>query len=133
MVYEKYLTPLYFKDVKVLWTGRYGPTNLLMASKPIRKLEDMKGKIMGFGGGRTPPLIFKALGAASESIQSADVYTSLEKKVIDGILFPLSTLRADPPVWTMRSPKVGTSLRCVPMISPVRSIKICELYIVPVV
>jgi TRAP-type transport system periplasmic protein len=94
MVYEKYLIPLYFKDVKVLWTGRYGPTNFLMAGKPVRKLEDLKGKIIGFGGGRTPPLILKALGAASESIQSADVYTSLDKKVIDGMLFPLSTLRA---------------------------------------
>ncbi len=94
MVYEKYLTPLYFKDVKVLWTGRYGPTNFLMAAKPVRKLEDLKGRIIGFGGGRTPPFILKALGAASESIQSAEVYTSLEKKVIDGMLFPLSTLRA---------------------------------------
>ena len=94
MVYEKYLIPLYFKDVKVLWTGRYGPTNFLMAGKPVRKLEDMRGKIIGFGGGRTPPLILKALGASSESIQSADVYTSLDKKVIDGMLFPLSTLRA---------------------------------------
>jgi len=94
MVYEKYLTPLYFKDVKVLWTGRYGPGSFLLGAKPVRKLEDLRSKIIGFGGGRTPPLILKALGAAAESIQSQDVYTSLEKKVIDGMLFPLSTLRA---------------------------------------
>ena len=93
MVYEKYLTPLYFKDIKILWTGRFGLNNLHMAAKPVRNLEDLKGKIIGFGGGKTPPLVLKALGAAPESIHSPDVYTSLEKKVIDGMFFPLDTLR----------------------------------------
>ena len=93
MVYDKYLTPLYFKDIKILWTGRFGLNNLQMASKPVRNLEDMKGKIVGFGGGKTPPLVLKALGAAPESIQSPDIYTSLEKKVIDGMFFPLDGLR----------------------------------------
>jgi TRAP-type transport system periplasmic protein len=93
MVYEKYLTPLYFKDIKILWTGRFGLNNLQMAAKPVRTLEDMKGKIVGFGGGKTPPLVLKALGASPESIMSNDIYTSLEKKVIDGMLFPLDGLR----------------------------------------
>jgi TRAP-type C4-dicarboxylate transport system substrate-binding protein len=93
MVYDKYLTPLYFKDIKILWTGRFGLNNLQMASKPVRNLEDMKGKIIGFGGGKTPPLVLKALGAAPESIQSPDIYTSLDKKVIDGMFFPLDGLR----------------------------------------
>jgi len=93
MVYEKYLTPLYFKDIKILWTGRFGLNNFQMAAKPVRKLEDLKGKIIGFGGGKTPPLVLKALGAAPESIHSPDIYTSLEKKVIDGMLFPLDGLR----------------------------------------
>jgi TRAP-type C4-dicarboxylate transport system substrate-binding protein len=64
-----------------------------MASKPVRNLEEMKGKIIGFGGGKTPPLVLKALGAAPESIQSPDIYTSLDKKVIDGMFFPLDGLR----------------------------------------
>jgi len=93
MVYEKYLTPLYFKDIKILWTGRFGLNSLLMAGMPVRRLEDVKGKIIGFGGGKTPPLVLKALGASPESIQSNDVYTSLEKKVIDGMMFPLDSLR----------------------------------------
>jgi TRAP-type C4-dicarboxylate transport system substrate-binding protein len=93
MVYDKYLTPLYFKDIKILWTGRFGLDNLLMASKPVRNLEDMKGKIIGFGGGKTPPLLLKALGAAPETIHSPDIYTSLDKKVIDGMFFPLDGLR----------------------------------------
>jgi TRAP-type C4-dicarboxylate transport system substrate-binding protein len=93
MVYNKYLTPLYFKDVKVLWSGRFGLNNLHMAAKPVRNLEDMKGKVIGFGGGKTPPLVLRALGAAPESIQSPDIYTSLERKVIDGMFFPLDALR----------------------------------------
>ena len=93
LVYEKYLTPLYFKDIKILWTGRFGLNSLHMASKPVRNLEDMKGKIIGFGGGKTPPFVLKALGASPETIRSPDIYTSLEKKVIDGMLFPLDGLR----------------------------------------
>ncbi len=93
MVYNKYLIPLYFKEVKILWTGRFGLNSLHMAAKPVRKLEDLKGNIIGFGGGKTPPLVLKALGASPESIQSPDIYTSLEKKVIDGMLFPIDALR----------------------------------------
>ncbi|HUL23660.1 MAG TPA: TRAP transporter substrate-binding protein [Thermodesulfobacteriota bacterium] len=92
MVYEKYLIPRYFKDVKILYTGRFGLDNLLMAEKPVRKLEDMKGKVMGFGGGATPPLIFSALGASSESIQTHEIYTSLEKKIVDGTYYPFDAL-----------------------------------------
>jgi TRAP-type C4-dicarboxylate transport system substrate-binding protein len=92
MVYEKYLAPRYFKDVKILYTGRFGLDNLLMADKPVRKLEDMKGKIIGFGGGKTPPLVLGALGASAESIQPHDLYTSLEKKVVDGMFYPFDAL-----------------------------------------
>lgn len=93
MVYEKYLNPLYFKDIKILWTGRFGLNSIHMGSKPVRNLEDLKGKIIGFGGGKTPPLVLKSLGASPESIQSPDIYTSLEKKVIDGMLFPIDSLK----------------------------------------
>jgi TRAP-type C4-dicarboxylate transport system substrate-binding protein len=92
MVYDKYLIPRYFKDIKILYTGRFGLDNFLMADKPIRKLEDMKGKIMGFGGGKTPPLIFAALGASSETVITHDLYTSLEKKIIDGTYYPFDAL-----------------------------------------
>ena len=92
MIYEKYLTPRYFKDIKILWTGRFGLNNFHMAEKPVRKLEDMKGKVMGFPGGKTPPLVLRALGSSVEMIRSPDIYTSLERKVIDGMMFPLDGL-----------------------------------------
>lgn len=93
MVYEKYLIPRYFQDVKILWTGRFGLNNIHMAEKPVRNLEDMKGKVIGFPGGKTPPLVLGALAASAEMIRSPDIYTSLERKVIDGMMFPLDGLR----------------------------------------
>jgi TRAP-type transport system periplasmic protein len=93
MVYEKYLQPLYFKDVKILWSGRFGLNNLHMAAVPVKQLEDLKGKVIGFPGGRVSPLYLKALGPAVEMVKSGDAYTSLEKKVIDGMIFPMDSLR----------------------------------------
>jgi len=51
MVYDNYLTPLYFKEYKNTLDGRFGLNSLHMAAKPVRNLEDLKGKIIGFGGG----------------------------------------------------------------------------------
>jgi len=92
-VYENYLIPMYFKDIKILWTGRFALNNLLMAKKPVRKLEDLKGKIIGFPSGKTPPLVIKALGGTAERIFPPDIYSSLEKNIIDGVLFPIDSLR----------------------------------------
>jgi TRAP-type C4-dicarboxylate transport system substrate-binding protein len=93
MVYDKYLTPRYFQDVKVLWTGRFGLNNLHMAAEPVRKLEDFKGKVIGFPGGRVAPMFLKVLGPSAEMIKPGDIYTSLERKVIDGVIFPLDSLK----------------------------------------
>jgi hypothetical protein len=51
MVYDRYLIPQYFRDVKVLWNGRFSLNVLQMPSKPIRRLEDIKGLVIGFAGG----------------------------------------------------------------------------------
>ncbi len=93
IVFEKYLIPMYFKDVKILWTGRFALNNLLMVSKPVRRIEDLKGKIIGFPSGKTPPLVIRALGGTPERIFPPEIYTSLEKKIIDGVLFPIDSLR----------------------------------------
>ena len=91
MVYAKYLIPLYFKDVKVLWNGRYQPNVIHMAKDPVRKLEDIKGKVIGFPGGRLFPAYIKTIGASPIQAPSPDVYTMLEKGVIDGMIFPFET------------------------------------------
>ncbi|HEX9896955.1 MAG TPA: hypothetical protein VGA85_04750, partial [Dehalococcoidales bacterium] len=50
MVHEKYLNPIYFKDVKVLWKGRFQPNVIHMAKRPVRTLNDIKGQIIGIPG-----------------------------------------------------------------------------------
>ena len=94
MVHEKYLIPIYFKDVKVLWKGRYQPNVIQMAKKPARTLEDMKGQVIGFPGGRILPRYIKALGASPEQSPGPEVYTNLEKGIIDGQILPFETQMA---------------------------------------
>jgi TRAP-type C4-dicarboxylate transport system substrate-binding protein len=93
MVYDKYLKPRYFQNVKVLWTGRFGLSNLHMVEKPVAKLEDFKGKVIGFAGGRVIPMFLKVLGPSAEMIRPGDVYTALERKVVDGTFYPLDSLK----------------------------------------
>ncbi len=94
MVHEKYLIPIYFKDVKVLWKGRYQPNVIQMAKKPVRTLEDIKGLVIGFPGGKILPAYIKAIGASPEQSPAPEVYTNLEKGIIDGQILPFETQMA---------------------------------------
>jgi TRAP-type C4-dicarboxylate transport system substrate-binding protein len=94
MVHEKYLNPIYFKDVKVLWKGRFQPNVIHMAKKPVRSLNDIKGQVIGFPGGRIIPAYIKALGASPEQSPSPEVYTNLEKGIINGQVLPFETQMA---------------------------------------
>jgi TRAP-type transport system periplasmic protein len=91
MVYEKYLIPHQFKDIKVLWTDRFEPNVLHLVKKPVRTVEDIKGLMIGFPGGSLPPMFIKALGASPEMVTAPDMYTSLERGMIDAELIPLET------------------------------------------
>jgi len=94
MVHEKYLSPIYFKDVKVLWKGRYQPNVIHMAKKPVRTLNDIKGQIIGIPGGRLLPAYVKALGGSPELSPTPEVYTNLEKGIINGQILPFETQMA---------------------------------------
>jgi len=94
MVHEKYLIPIHFKDVKVLWKGRYQPNVIQMAKKPVRTLENIKGRIIGFPGGKIIPAFIMALGASPEQSPAPEVYTNLEKGIIDGQVLPFETQMA---------------------------------------
>jgi TRAP-type C4-dicarboxylate transport system substrate-binding protein len=94
MIHKKYLIPIYFTDVKVLWKGRYQPNVIQMAKKPVRTLEDMKGHVIGFPGGRILPRYIKALGASPEQSPAPEVYTNLEKGIINGQILPFETQMA---------------------------------------
>jgi len=94
LVMEKYITPAYFKDMKVLFTGRYQPNVIHLVKKPIRKLEDIKGLIISVPGGKTNIDMVKALGGSPETVKTPDVYTALERGMVDGHILPLSTQRS---------------------------------------
>jgi TRAP-type C4-dicarboxylate transport system substrate-binding protein len=88
-VYEEYLAPLQFSDVKILWTGRFEPNVLHMAEKPVRTVDDLKGLILGFPGGSIPPMFIQAMGASPERVTAPDLYTAMERGMIDGDIMPL--------------------------------------------
>jgi TRAP-type C4-dicarboxylate transport system substrate-binding protein len=89
MVYTKYLIPNQFKDMKILWTARFEPNVLHMVKKPVRTVDDMKGLMVGYPGGSLPAEYLKTFGASPEVIMAPDIYTSLERGMIDGQLMPL--------------------------------------------
>jgi len=91
MVYEKYLNPIHFKDVKVLWKSRFQPNVLHMAKKPVRTIKDIKGQIIGIPGGKILASFLKLLGASPELSPSPEVYTNLEKGIINGQILPFET------------------------------------------
>jgi TRAP-type C4-dicarboxylate transport system substrate-binding protein len=90
-VYEKYLTPINFKEVKVLWTGRTG-ANVIMSTKPVRTVEDAKGLIAGYPGGRILMRLLQTAGASPVQVSAPDMYTNLEKRVTDGQVIPLEAM-----------------------------------------
>lgn len=91
MIHEKYLNPIHFKDVKILWKSRFQPNVLHMAKKPIRKLEDIKGQIIGIPGGKIIASFLRLIGASPELSPSPEVYTNLEKGIINGQILPFET------------------------------------------
>jgi TRAP-type C4-dicarboxylate transport system substrate-binding protein len=88
-VYNKFLIPYHYKDVKVLWTGRFEPNVLHLAKKPVRTMEDMKGLVIGFPGGRLQPKLITAVGASPEQVTVVDMYTAMERGMIAGQIIPL--------------------------------------------
>lgn len=70
--------------MKVLFWMDYGYTALI-GKKPMRKLEDFKGKrIRGYGEISTE--ILKALGGAPVFLSVGEVYMALQRGTIDGVL-----------------------------------------------
>jgi len=88
-VYQKFLIPYHYKDVKVLWTGRFEPNVLHLAKKPVRTMEDIKGLVIGFPGGKLLPKLISAVGASPEQVTVVDMYTALERGMIGGQIIPL--------------------------------------------
>jgi TRAP-type C4-dicarboxylate transport system substrate-binding protein len=69
------------------------PVNVVLtATKPVNKMEDLKG--MTVRGQGFIAEVVTALGATSRSIPMAEAYEAMQKKVIEGLMIPMETLRA---------------------------------------
>ncbi|MBP1695477.1 MAG: transporter substrate-binding protein [Deltaproteobacteria bacterium] len=69
------------------------PVNVVLsATKPVYKLEDLKGMTLrglGFIAG-----VVSALGATPRPIPTPEAYEAMQKNVIDGLMIPMETMRA---------------------------------------
>jgi TRAP-type C4-dicarboxylate transport system substrate-binding protein len=88
--FDKY-KPTEWKDVHVLYVNTSGPVILQTVSKPVKTLEDLKGLKIRATGRITD--VVKALGAVPIPLEMPDVYESLRRGVIEGIMVDLSTLK----------------------------------------
>ncbi len=74
-------------DVQVMYLHGHGPGLLHTKTKAVRKLEDIKGlKIRSHG---TTAKVVKALGGTPVAMPMPETYTSLQKGVVDGAVYPI--------------------------------------------
>lgn len=92
-LYKKGYFDIDFKDVKVLYLAAVGPYEYQMGKKPVRTLADVKDlKIRAAGKIHTD--IVKALGSVPVGMPAPDIYSALDKGVIDGAFVPWSFMKS---------------------------------------
>ena len=80
-----------YKDYKVLWFYSCGPGQLHSVTKPIHRVEDLKGMKMRSPGAYMTKAL-KLCGANPVGMPISKLTMSLQKKVIDGVLTPYSAV-----------------------------------------
>jgi TRAP-type C4-dicarboxylate transport system substrate-binding protein len=81
-LYDKYLKNEY-KDVKVLELSTASPKYLFFVTKPIKTMEDLKGTRVD-AVGRTEGKIVQLLGGSPQVVPFPELYSGLERGIIDG-------------------------------------------------
>ncbi|MFC1867477.1 TRAP transporter substrate-binding protein [Thermodesulfobacteriota bacterium] len=94
MLFKKYLSPIEFKDVRVLWTARFEPYALQMVKKPVRTITEVRGLSIGMVGGKIAAAMLKAIGASPEVVVMPEMYTALERGMVDGVIMAKQPLLA---------------------------------------
>jgi TRAP-type transport system periplasmic protein len=84
-VLEKYAYSREFKDVKVLWLFPMPPHGIINRQS-IEKMEDMKGQKIRVEG-KYENMMVEGLGGSGVYLSPMDLYSSLERGVIDGVIF----------------------------------------------
>lgn len=83
--------PKELADTQLMFAYGISP-GVLMTTKPVRTLADLKGLQIRASGANVDTL--KALGAVPVGITVAETYDSISKGVVDGALLPAETLKA---------------------------------------
>ena len=90
-VYEKYLMDEH-KDTKVLWLFCHGAGQVFTTKKQVKTLEDIKGmKIRS--PGKIMSEVLQKFGASPVGMPITQVYTGLERGLLDGVIAPWETMR----------------------------------------
>ncbi len=90
-VYEKYLMDEH-KDTKVLWVFCHGAGQVFTTEKQVKTLEDLKGmKIRS--PGKIMSKVLEKYGASPIGMPITQVYTGLERGLLDGVISPWETMR----------------------------------------
>jgi TRAP-type C4-dicarboxylate transport system substrate-binding protein len=87
--YNKF-KPKEFDEVKLLWLHGQGPGYVCTRSKPVEKMEDLKGLRLRTYGGNAKFLA--ALGGAPVAMPMTEVYDALSKGMVDGLLTGIGPL-----------------------------------------
>jgi TRAP-type transport system periplasmic protein len=88
-VYNQF-KPRELDAVQVMYMGGHGPGILHTVSKPVQKLEDLKGlKIRSTG---TSTKIIKNLGGIPVAMPVGEAYDALKKNVVNGIVISLEAM-----------------------------------------
>jgi len=86
-LFNKYVKDDY-AEVKVLWPGNLGVTNVHTSKKPVKSLDDLKGMQIRAAGTAQAAFV-KALGATPAVIAPPELYTALERGTVEGTVFPM--------------------------------------------
>jgi TRAP-type C4-dicarboxylate transport system substrate-binding protein len=80
-----------YKEVKVIGTWTSDSYKIFLAKKKVMNLKDISGlKVRTPGGAMTPMLT--ALGAVPVSLSSSEIYTVMEKGIIEGGMLPIGSI-----------------------------------------
>lgn len=80
-----------YTKVKLLFSVVHSPTVLIMKTKPVYSVADLKGMKIRIGSALLSPLV-KAWGGAPVAMPITKVYTALSTGVVDGVLIQPSAL-----------------------------------------
>lgn len=81
-----------YSEVKLLWLYANPSFQLHFTKRPVHKLEELKGMVVG-SGSAMGLRILKRLGAAPENLPMVDVYLALQKGVVEGSLLPYAPMK----------------------------------------